>query len=430
MAIHKRLFFLLLFLLPTQLGYHFWPEWSSVLGRRVDYLSPTVFITDLLVGSIFISWAVVSYPRIRRRTVFISVAAILLVAIFAAINSAGAINIPVSIYWWIKVLEYGGLYWYIVATKVKMRDAIYPLALSVGYSSVIGVAQFFLQHSLGGPFWFLGERSFFLDTPGIARFNVCPSFTHVCILVLRAYGTFPHPNILGGYIAVVSPVLISYVFLSRSSHVRLYIGIVGVSMVALLCTFSRSAWVVACIHFGIVLLSAVGIRAKRISIAVRVMSISIVCGLLIVSVMFFPSMSDESVVRRVELQQAAFRMWQHAPILGIGLGNFLSQLPFYTHSRYINFLQPVHNIFILLFVELGALGAFIIILATGFVLYRSMTLFSRATVEGRFIYIRSWMPMLCILILGSIDHYPVTLQQGQLLATIFSGLYISSFSDR
>src|SRR5258708_7366824 len=51
------LFFLLL---PTQLGKHFWPDFSIVSGIRIDYLSPTVYITDvfliLLCGCFVFRW--------------------------------------------------------------------------------------------------------------------------------------------------------------------------------------------------------------------------------------------------------------------------------------------------------------------------------------------------------------------------------------
>ena len=54
--IHRILFFLLLLLLPVQLGRHFWPEFALVFGIRIDYLSPTIYLTDLLVIGILVSW--------------------------------------------------------------------------------------------------------------------------------------------------------------------------------------------------------------------------------------------------------------------------------------------------------------------------------------------------------------------------------------
>jgi len=50
------LFSLLLVFLPTQLGLHFWPGWALVLGRRLDYLSPTLYVTDILIVFLLIRW--------------------------------------------------------------------------------------------------------------------------------------------------------------------------------------------------------------------------------------------------------------------------------------------------------------------------------------------------------------------------------------
>ena len=43
----KIALFLFLLAIPTQLGRHFWPEWSRVVGIRVDYLSPTLYLVDM-----------------------------------------------------------------------------------------------------------------------------------------------------------------------------------------------------------------------------------------------------------------------------------------------------------------------------------------------------------------------------------------------
>src|SRR5215469_9265549 len=40
------LFFLLL---PTQLGKHSWPDFSYVSGIRIDYLSPIIYVTDVIL---------------------------------------------------------------------------------------------------------------------------------------------------------------------------------------------------------------------------------------------------------------------------------------------------------------------------------------------------------------------------------------------
>ena len=53
-ALEKILLFLFVLLIPTQLGKHFWPEWSRVVGIRVDYLSPTLYFLDLVWLGLFL----------------------------------------------------------------------------------------------------------------------------------------------------------------------------------------------------------------------------------------------------------------------------------------------------------------------------------------------------------------------------------------
>ncbi len=69
---HMLLFSLLLVFLPTQLGYHVWPDWALVLGRRIDYISPTLYATDILIVLLLVSWCIEKkinifyFKKIRR----------------------------------------------------------------------------------------------------------------------------------------------------------------------------------------------------------------------------------------------------------------------------------------------------------------------------------------------------------------------------
>ena len=118
---------------------------------------------------------------------------------------------------------------------------------------------------------------------------------------------------------------------------------------------------------------------------------------------------SESVVVRQQLNSAAITMWQHSPLFGVGLGNFLVELPKNLPSRTIYFLQPVHNIYLLLLSETGivGLGSFLLLLWYIFQRIRNSKLKA---------------PIVALLLLGLIDHYPLTLQQGQLLFTLFLSL--------
>ena len=225
MSYHRFFFYLLLLLLPTQLGYHFWPEWSYVFGRRIDYLSPTVFLTDLLILLMLSNWVIAGFRKssylfigaqsltnvqhIRHgNSIPIKLIAYLFFVIFLIINILFSLNASVAFYKWIKLTEFVLVATYIVRTKPDKYTMLIVLAASALWSSTLAILQFSLAGSIGGPLWYLGERTFTIDTPGIARVPVCPVFSAGCQLVLRPYSTFPHPNALGGYLAVIFTMLV------------------------------------------------------------------------------------------------------------------------------------------------------------------------------------------------------------------------------
>lgn len=64
---HQALFYALIILLPVQLGRHFWPEWSYVLGLKIDYLSPIIYLTDILIAGILGVWGLEKLKSHRPR---------------------------------------------------------------------------------------------------------------------------------------------------------------------------------------------------------------------------------------------------------------------------------------------------------------------------------------------------------------------------
>lgn len=373
MALHQKLFFLLLVLLPTQLGFHFWPQWAYVLGRRVDYLSPTIYLTDIVIVFMFILWFVRIKPKIKNN--------IIPLFVFIVINIFFAKSQPIAIYKWLKVLEFVALGWYIIKTRPSVSRVTYYLSLGVLYSSILAILQFVFQRSLG--LWVFGERTFTIDTPGIARAIVNGKE------ILRPYATFPHPNVLAGYLTVSLLVIIQYTNnqIIKSSNKILYWFSLIFGFIALVLTFSRSAW--------IGFLIAMGIAKKKIFFPLL---------LVLLIFLFRFNVNEESFIIRNDLNSVAIRMWQNKPIFGVGLGNFLVELPKYLVSRDVYFLQPVHNIYLLLLSETGLVG---------------LTLFFWTIwniIKRKHVIIR--YALFTILLLGFVDHYPITLQQGQLILTI------------
>ena len=128
------------------------------------------------------------------------------------------------------------------------------------------------------------------------------------------------------------------------------------------------------------------------------------------------SLTDESVVERTELLSASWIMIQQHLFIGVGLLNFIpSVAPLQKPLPLELYLQPVHNIFVLIAAETGivGLGLFMWLLLATVMRIRNYELRMR----GTFIVL-----LLIILVTGMFDHYWLTLQQGQLLFATVVGL--------
>src|SRR3989344_5727297 len=172
---HRYFFYTLILFLPTQLGYHFWPLWATVLGRRVDYITPTLYATDILIILVVGLWVIEFY--IRHKFIIFNLqflsrfqwikqhGIIFLLVIMILGNVFTASNRPAAVYAWIKVVEFILLGWYIVKTKPSIAVITTLLSIGVFYASSLAIVQFFLQHSVGGMMWYMGERTFTAGTP-------------------------------------------------------------------------------------------------------------------------------------------------------------------------------------------------------------------------------------------------------------------------
>ncbi len=423
MKLHQKLFWLLVFLLPLQLGRHFWPSFSLILGLRVDYLSPTLYFTDILVMAILGLWGweelKVKNEKLKitikdPKLFFLSLA----VFFFLLVNSLLAQNSGAALYKLAKIIEFSLLGFYI-ARNIRISqysNILISLSLAVIYSSLIAIVQFIKQSSLGGPLWWLGERTFNLTTPGIAKAVVGGR------LVMRPYGTFPHPNALAGFL------LISLILLQNASDggprglrgegikkilywLAMILGIITITL-----SFSRSVWVVSLlICLWLVIQCGKKIKIKKSMLYALYAMFFIIFSLLV----YFGSQfsTNEAFFQRTQLMKASLLMIKDSPLSGVGLNNFLVYLPnFWPLTGFTYWLQPVHNIYLLIAAETGIVGL-VIFLWFLFLTFKNLLKIGNWELE---------IALLAILLLGVTDHYWLTLQQTQLLLTLVLGLIWSS----
>lgn len=413
----KILFKLLILLLPIQLSKHFWPSWAYLSGIRVDYLAPAVYLTDILLSFLLSVWLVEMILKKASLAVYFKNRKTLLIltalVLFSYLNIAAATNPYASLFKWVKILEIFAFTLFVIKERevITKESLFYPLSIAIFYTTVIGVAQFVMQRTIGGPFYFLGERTFSSSTPGIALGD------YFGRPLLRPYATFPHPNALAGFLAVSFFMLIGQKTINFLQRV-VKILVIACTLLLLLLSNSQGAWVVFLVCYFLYFFSKYKFSFAKNGVFLLVIS---TIGLSIISPVFFQKLLSQmdnlpqSLERRISLAVVSGQMIAEKPALGVGLNNFLVVLRERGAPFDLSWLmQPVHNIFLLVFVEAGLLGLILFV----YVLAKALrNLYRRKKGATRL------MPcLLAIVLTGIFDHYWLTLQQTQLLFSLVLGL--------
>jgi len=128
--------------------------------------------------------------------------------IFSLISLVQARNIELGFYHWIKLLEMIGLFFYLKYNFKELfnfKKLAYVFIASGLCQSFIAISQYVQQKSLG--LKFLAESPLNPEIAGVAKIVVEGT------KMIRAYGTFPHPNVLAVFMFVCLFFTFYYFFL-------------------------------------------------------------------------------------------------------------------------------------------------------------------------------------------------------------------------
>ena len=167
----QLLLFLVLFFLPTQLGKHFWPNFSHIFSLRIDYLSPTIYFWDILV-LILITIFLINRKAFSKTSLNLGLFFLLtqIISLLAASLLVNNLNIGAAL---VRVAQYAiallfGLY--IASNKeTSKRVLFFGISSAVIFQSLLGISQLISEKTIG--FWILGERSFSISTPAITKLS-------------------------------------------------------------------------------------------------------------------------------------------------------------------------------------------------------------------------------------------------------------------
>ena len=273
----------------------------------------------------------------------------------------------IALYAALKLLEGIVLFAFIRILPIDRTKLIWALIASAVVQSALAIVQFFTQSVFSWPF------------SGIAPQD--PSDLGVSVVQfaderwLRAYGSFPHPNMLGAFLAIVAVLLFTKLLRSRDEESRitnhesgmlkciLHNAYFIILISGLFFTFSRAAWIA---FFVGLVIYAVQTKAWREKIFLQFVLLLVVTATAL-TVLFFPLVrtrigGDERLEMKSNKERAtgyreAVQLIKAHPLIGVGIGNYTAAVarelrpndPAWSY-------QPAHNIFLLVLAELGIIG--------------------------------------------------------------------------
>lgn len=390
--LEKFLFCLVIIFLPTQLGRHFWPDFSYIYSLKIDYLAVTLYFWDILVYLLWIFYLLKSRTVSKKAGIFLAV-----LFISGCCSLFFSTNWQVGISRIINWIPAGLLALYVASKPADTVKKSFLEYLPYSLLFVCGLAflQFVLGRTVG--LWVLGERSFDLSTPGIATFNWYGE------VFLRPYATFSHPNVLAAF-SLLSGLLL--LFLSQIKNMLVLITQMGVLLTVLL-SFSRAS---------IAVISILGLFLFRKQLYLVVLVFVLLSPILFVRFDSAFNFDQISLTRREELAESAWKISKEHPYVGVGLNNYI---PTAVDSSFLSgtnrFLQPVHNIFLLMLSETGLVGflGFLLFFISPLFFHSERNLLKKSQIVAF---------LLTISFLGMLDHYFLTLPQGQRIFFLIWGV--------
>ncbi len=314
-------------------------------------------------------------------------------------------------------------FWLVFLLIMSFRDwheawtvVLYGLCAALTIQLVVGFAEFSMQttaflHSLG------------MQWPGV----LYPSMPGASVVelanglrILRAYGTLPHPNILGGLLLVtlLGPSAL-FLFSKKPNYSALILLSLGVILLVL--AFSRSAWLGLVVFVGILMLKSKYLDRKRLLLLISTIAVTLTLALFPLRNFFLTRVADQTVATeqistggRSWVMQQALHVIREYPVIGVGVGSFILELA--NTAMEGAPIEPVHNIFLLITAELGLVGLLLFLgvcisIVSTFVKSRSPTaILAGAVLAG-------------LAVISLFDHYLWTIAPGRVLLGLVLGLW-------
>lgn len=411
---------LMLFLVtfPFQIRSLIYSEPVFLSGNFNNYTSFFVYFADLPLLGAFLMWGCAHFygerddEEINMGYLPLTVLLVLFLVLIT-ISIYFAETKVIGLFISFRFIELFLLYLMIVNGVLSRAEILKYFLIGVVGQSLIAVGQYFKQTSLG--LYFLGESHISSVIPGVAKIDFNGA------KIVRAYGTFPHPNVLAGVLLVA----LFWANYYLKKHLWILLAVMIILLMALLLTFSRTVF----LALGGALLVYYSMLNRRLPIKMVMLFCSILVFLIValnleeIVVERFLMWNDPvSTEDRLEYIDVSKDMLIERPF-GVGLAGFTRMMQEYSVQKILPWeMQPVHNVYLLIMNESGVFAGLLFIFTIGFVfLMLVISLRKLKEDENQFALVMAAV-LSAMMIVFLFDHYFYTLYQGQVMLFIYFAL--------
>lgn len=490
--LYKYFFYFFLFFLPFQTRKVFLTPYSFYTGDFTEYGNVFLYFSDILFVLALISLCLFNGGLIKNRLIDLEsksdnhqdrgIFVVLLgfvLCVFLSVFCSEQYFV-LSLFKFCKIFEMLLLMFFVYITFGKERffiTSLFIVSLSGFFQSLLAIYQFLYQKSI-------------FTLPLLHKITgetiLSPAFSGIAKIVferermIRAYGTFPHPNILGGFLVFSIFITVYLYYEHRNDYLssKYQLGNVKIQrnvisffwlfmflsqFLALLLSFSRSAWLGFAI--GIFIFAFIYFKYSKIVSRETIASVYLVKHLrthkeLYLSILFIlvlaisnmnlvfgRIMQDVSLAEntnvlflphnevfddRIFFNNVSRETILHNPLFGSGPGTSIFQIKDYLYELNTNVVleswqyQPTHNIYFLCASEIGVIGSLLLFYATlKTIVYRIKKIVSRETIyKNKILKLYMISVLIVFMIIGMFDHYFWTSQQGAMMFWLTFGMII------
>ncbi|MBU1177826.1 O-antigen ligase family protein [Patescibacteria group bacterium] len=482
-------FYLFILSIPLEKRHVFNLKAATWNGHLFEWGAFSLYLSDILFALIIIFWLIkafisklqatesqhpVPHQKIRIKGLLALLFAFVVVAFLSTIRSD---ILSISFYHLLKILEGCLLFIYIVkniSTIPSFVKSAVCIMAAAFFQAVLGITQYLLQRSVG--LKIIGEVDLAPSIQNVAKVDVFGT------KLIRAYGTMPHANLLGGFLFVglVFTVLFILIlalnkgikgnvprgtfhkeidilkmfhvehfggknYLNRKKILKILIVVCCLLYLGFILSFSRSAYL-ALLLSPLIFVPIMFLLEKKFFKQIwqttkllwgkyRKICGALILFIIVVTLAFAPHIfsktgieqaGDYSITSRMWYAKLALAMMRDNPDFGSGPGMYTFQI-----DRYISLeeaiewwqYQPVHNVPLLIGSELGITCLLLFLVFVGWLVILAFLSSKRKKDQmSKLLLFASLVSLLGLVIIMQFDHYLWTLQQGSLLFWLIAGM--------